>query len=486
MPPKVVRRPVKRPAARGGARKRHSQSEKPEDEDVKESTSFQLFSEVDLRTLPQIGGVVMQEATYYGRTCPTAGHFVGLSSEGDNVFARLKVSGTKHEELLRVLSGKRERVVQVHLCEEGCTGQLSDEVLLHSQGFEPVDLQRVPWLTNLQAVQMPEEADDEMAALRAERERLEKESKDKSKKEEKKMKKKKKRGEADEMRRSKSPREEAEDLEVGQRPLELIFKNTGMDPDPVRRAKVLKRARRLGKMGKKKKKKKDKSSSTSNGASSSSSTATSDEDYGADGLFEEEKHLRAIWKKCPGALAARSIQEIKRNLVSSAGTLWEVNKAALPPLYTQYGRQVVMTGMSASLQQETLTLCQGLDPLARGSVASCMDLLNQRLKSLEALGRGAHWSYCRQHELVRVEEGGMTEEQERLSAARRAREEERLKGLIARPQGGKGAESSQGGKTRKGKEKGTHKGQAGDGNKGKGNQGGREDAKAGWPKKTDK
>lgn len=95
-------------------------------------------------------------------------------------------------------------------------------------------------------------------------------------------------------------------------------------------------------------------------------------------------------------MAVRSIQEIKikRNM-TSAGTVWDVNKASLP-------------------QQESLTVCQGPDLLAQGCVASCMDLLNQRLKSLEALGKGVHWTLCRQYEVVKVEEGGMTEETEKL------------------------------------------------------------------------
>lgn len=285
---------------------------------------------------------------------------------------------------------------------------------------------------------------------------------------------------------TKSPKKEDEQLEVGQRPLEDIFKFTGMDPDPSRRAKILKRARRLGKKGKKRSKKKEKASSSSRRSSSTSSTSSGSSDYGEEGLFEEEKRLRSIWKRCPGALAARSIQEIKKNLVTSAGTVWDINKAALPPLYTQYGRQVVMQGMSASLQQESLTICQGLDLLAQGYVASCMDLLNQRLKSLEALGKGAHWTLCRQFELIKVDEGGMTEEQERLGAARRAKEEERLKSLMSRGPGGKGTDSSGGGKNRKGKDsKGANKGSPGESGKGKG-QGGREENRGQWQKKNEK
>ena len=446
------------------------------------------FVDIDPRELIRQGPIVLQEALYYGRTAPIAGHVKSLFTEGDQFYARMKVSGTKHEELLRVLSGRRDREVKIHLCDAHCTGQLTDEVLVHASKFEKVDLEKLPWLTNLRAVGPLEEEPDDLRPLREEQRRMEEEFQEKEKKEKKLKKKRKKReAEAEDGRPTKSPKRPMEDLEVGQKALEEVFRDTGMDPNPERRMKILKKARRIGKRDKKKKKKKERESSSAGDSSSSSTSSSSSADYGEAGLFTEEMRLRAIWKKCPGALTARSIQEIKKNLLTSAGTVWEVNKASLPPIYTQYGRQSVMPGMSASLQQESLTLCQCLDLLAQGKVASSMDVLNQRLKSLEALGRGAHWTLCRQYELVKVDDGGMAEEQEKLAAARRAKEEERLRSLMSRPQSGKGTENALGGKTRKGKEgKGANKGQSGDGSKGKGGSAGKEDSRGSWQKKTEK
>ena len=183
---------------------------------------------------------------------------------------------------------------------------------------------------------------------------------------------------------------------IGRKPVEDVFKDTGMDPEPSRRARVLKRARRIGK----KRKKKDKGSSSSSDSSRSSLTdygnESSEEEKKLRAIFEEEKKLRAIWLRCQGC----------RHLY---------NREASPS-----------------------AICQGLDLLVQGCVASCMDLLNQRLKSLEALGKGAHWPLRMQYELVKVKEGGMTEETEKLGAARRAREEERMRSLMMRPQGTKG------------------------------------------------
>ena len=84
---------------------------------------------------------------------------------------------------------------------------------------------------------------------------------------------------------------------------------------------------------------------------------------------------------------------------------------------------------------------------------------------------------ARQMELCRVENTGISEEGEALAAAKRAREEDRLRSLVRRPSGSKGGETFQEGKTRKGKEKGTGRGSANEGGRGKGGQGGKEEPK---------
>lgn len=50
----------------------------------------------------------------------------------------------------------------------------------------------------------------------------------------------------------------------------------------------------------------------------------------------------------------------------------------------------------------------------------------------------AHIGVCRDMELVRVDNPGMSEEGEALAAARLAREEDKLKSLMGRPAYGKG------------------------------------------------
>ena len=87
-----------------------------------------------------------------------------------------------------------------------------------------------------------------------------------------------------------------------------------------------------------------------------------------------------------------------------------------------------------------------------------------------------HWSTGRQLELVRSDPFSIAEGSEALGAARRAREEERLRSLLSKAPGTKSGDGSYGGKNRKGKSAG--KGKPEEGGKGRGGDGrGRDDAK---------
>lgn len=482
MPPK--RGGLRRPAAAQPVQRRPARREDGEAKEEEAERKVKSFEEVNPREVASLAAIYLPEANYYGRKVAVAGQVKGIRTEGGAWFVEVEATGTRDEELLRVLTGRRDKVVSVHMCGRDCPQVLTDETLLHALKFEEVTLDTEAWMTNLKAERAVVVAEDEMRELRREQERMDKVPEKEPGKKDKKEAKRKRKERSEEGRDSKSPKKEEEEREPGQKSLEDVFKDTGMDPNPKRRSKILKRARKIAKKGKKSKKKKEKNSSSASGGSTSSSSSSSSLELGDSGIFEDEKKLRTVWKKCPGSLSSRSIQEIKRSLLTSSGMAWELNKSALPPIYLHYGRQVVMQGMGASMQQEVVTVCMTLDLLAQGKIASAMDVMSQRLKSLEALGRGAHWSMCRQYELVKVEDGGMTESQEKLAAARQAREEDRLKSLMLRAPTGKGGDFSQGGKSRKGKDsKGGGKNQPPDAGKNRGGQGGKDDPKTQWQKK---
>lgn len=182
-------------------------------------------------------------------------------------------------------------------------------------------------------------------------------------------------------------------------------------------------------------------------------------------------------KRYPGVLAAQAIIEAKDRLVTGAGTMWSQEKETLAPVLTHYCRQSLIGNMAPAMAQEALTVCSTLDLLLQGKVAAAADVLAQRAKSLESHSKGAHWSVGRQLELIKLEGGGIAESAESLDAARRAREEDKLRTMLNRPTGGRGNEGqgSGGGKGKKGKDKSSGKGKAEETNKAKGGDGGKKD-----------
>jgi len=113
-----------------------------------------------------------------------------------------------------------------------------------------------------------------------------------------------------------------------------------------------------------------------------------------------------------------------------------------------------------------------------GKPAWAADVLAQRLKALESLSRGTHWTIARQLELIRSDPQSITGEGEGMDAAKAAKEEEKLRSSLSRT-----GDLRSGIKGKKGKDsKGTGKGGNDDGGRGKGGAGKRE-SKGEWQKK---
>ena len=473
----------RRPAVAGGILKRPAHRRLSPKEDEEEEKGHPLL-DLRVQDMHQLGPVYLADARYYSRLVQVAGHLVNSRMEEGELFVDMKVTGVKDDDLLRVLSGTPEKRLQVHCCREDCSRGLTNSHLVHARFFEPVDLKRVPWLTNLEAVTpgAAQEVEDEMESLRRLQETIAEADKKPKKEASKKEKKKRKMEERqkEEGRTRESPRKRRGEQVPGQKSLAEVFGSTGLDPDPDRRSRFLKKAKKLSR-SKKKKKKKDSSGGSDSESSSSSSSSSSKMEGGA-GLFNEEDKLQRIWKKYPGVLTAGAVREARQVLMNQAGTLWEINQSELPPLFTQYCRQQILGPLSVSpaLTQEILTLSQALDHLLLGRVSAAADILCQRIKCDESLARGCHWTVGRQLELIHSEQFSIAEGSEALSAARRAKDEEKLKSLLSKGGGAKGSGNYDAGKGRKGKEgKSTGKGRVEEGNRGKGGDGrGRDDGRA--------
>lgn len=433
--------------------------------------------DLSLIDLQKLGFIKLEAATYFGRIVKVAGEVKSVSMEGLQLFLEMRAAGTTDEGLLRALGGGPDRALRVHVCDAACEKSLTGDRLVHAEEAVKVSRTDEDWLTNVEEV-VPELAkDDELRILReaaGEPTGVEQPPKTKSKKKEKKEK--KARALAEEKA---APLEVRDYAERGVMDLRGLFEGTGLDPDAKARGKLMKKARRIGHS--KKKKKKKASGSSSVGSSSSSSSSSSMSQAGA-GLFDNEQRLLVLWKKYPGVLTAQAVSEAKDRLLTSAGTMWSEDRSKLAPVLTHYCRQVLISNMAPPMAQEALTVCATLDMLLQGRAAAAADILSQRAKSLEAHSRGAHWSVGRQLELIKLESSGIAESGENLNAARRAREEDKLKTMLSRPGTGRGGDApfSGGGKGKKGKDKGTSKGKAEETNRAKGGDAKREDT---WKKK---
>lgn len=277
MPPKIARRALRRPAAAAPRLRRPAARDEGEEEE-EAAAPPRLLSALTFPELKKLGPVCLQDSKYYGRTIHLAGRLRQAKIEEGEMYVDLTVTGTKDDELLRVLTGTPSRKVSIHCCTEECSGLLTDPLLVHGPTFDKTDLKNLPWLTNLEAVatERAEPGRDELAELR----RMQvaatgadaKEKKNASKKEKKKR-------SADEMRAEEgrlgeSPNVKSTSLEQGQKALNEVYSGTGLDPNPSRREKILKKAKKIGKSKKKKKKKASSGSSVEEASSTTSSSSS--------------------------------------------------------------------------------------------------------------------------------------------------------------------------------------------------------------------
>ena len=129
-----------------------------------------------------------------------------------------------------------------------------------------------------------------------------------------------------------------------------------------------------------------------------------------------------------------------------------------------------MPKMGGAMGRESQTLCYAQDLLIQGRIAEACDVVTQRLKGLEAIANGGHFSVTQRQELVPTDTLAMSTPMESLEASRLQREEQRARMASSRPWERRGDwekrhdEPKGKGKSKeakgKGKQKGEHQGQA--------------------------
>lgn len=397
--------------------------------------------------------------------------------EGPHQELTLKLTGTNHEKLQSWGATHRGAPLRVHLCSRLCGGEKVEDDYFHAhQAIKVATGKEEPWMKSL------EMALDEVPELRRalgvadEREKSpEGETRGKSpgkkgkKKEKEKERKKKKDEKAREkrVRKEKKEKKKEPDVDIDQsassssssssrsmlrrghskKGLAAVFGKTGLDPDPKVRRKLRKRVRKS--LRKAKKKKKD--SESSRGSTSSSLGS-------GDHLFQEDKKVKVIGTRMPGALTAQSVEEMQESLLTASGQVWNSQEGAVPPIAVHYFRTVLQPRMSGGIAREALTLSTLIDMALQGRMAESLDIGIQRLKALELMARGSDFRVAQRLELCPLELDAMASSMERREAIQESREEAKLR-----------YQSAKGGDPWRGEWKGSGKdswGKKGDGKKG--------------------
>lgn len=429
-----MRRPAARPArirARPAAR----------DDPLSISEQFQSGAKVQsynvgIEAISPGSLIEICEGSYWTEECPAVVRVERLSLLSTGRYVVGAVTGTKSETLLRYLSGETDKTVSVHLCQEGCTGELVGERDLHARTVRHLGAEfNELWQSNLTPVA---DESDELMGLRkklatvAEQDKQKAEEKDEAGKGKKSEEKKARRGrsETSSTSRRKKKKKRRKIKADGTKKRKDLYSNTGLDPSPEVRAHFRRRAKRLGK----RKRTRSSSSSRSKSDDSEQGSAGGSGPHSG-GLFGSDLRAAEIAKSLPGALSNAALEEMRDQLISHTGGLYSVDDSELPPLVLQYFRSHLQGRMSAAMGREASTLSYICDLLILARPAEALDVGIQRLKSLTAMADGASSQVAGKLELL-PHTGSFLTREETQEAARDAHAD--LKVRSSTYKGGKG------------------------------------------------
>lgn len=422
--------------------------------------------------------LVLLDASYFRNKCNVAGKVKSIEALGPDRYLFLQLTGTNNEDMLKVCTAKPGEPFKVHLCVRGCGEEESGDFMIHAQKGRVVqDLSlEEDWILNLESVKGPPGV-DELALLREREKKPEappekdkekvdssssssrskkkkKKRKKSKKKEERKSKKRKKEDEA-EAKSSKAKKEEEKRAD-GRSPmvdstkgLESLFGGTGLDPRERVRRRVVRRARTyLKKRGKEK-------SSNSDSSSTSRSSSKEGEDQEEMSLFQETGKCRALYERYPGVLAQASLVAMREALMLEMGAEAEVKGPRASAM--MYARQQLAKKATGPVLREVLNLCTALDHIKKGNPSRAADVICQRLKSLELILGGTHWSVAQRLECTSQDSPTISSHSELKSAQKETFEEVRLRQLASHA-GPRADDKIKGGKGKNKEDKDNRKG----------------------------
>lgn len=404
-------------------------------------------------------GLLVFEGHYWDEKVIVAGKVEGFETRGEEGFLRVVAQGTQSETLLKYLGGASERRLWVHLCGAPCEALIWEDGVIHITQWRKAPEPLEPWMTNLLEVRAGAAEADELARLRAEAQKAEDKIPRKEDVEEKDKRSKPRKRKRSRRRKSSETRSRTRKMRVRpQKKAEELYKDTGMDTRLEVRKKFLRKAK---KKTKKKGKKKDSSSESQSSSKSSHDSGGGAASSGTQRLklFSEDTVIQEVAENYPGTLTTSWVTSCQDHLLQSRGEVETLHDGALPALARKYVRMILYHRMSPPMQREALTLSTALDYLVKARPSEACDLIVQRLKSLEAMVGGVHFSVATRMELLGDERTMAASTQEALEAAKRASEMEKTFNRASKPMG-RVWENPGGGK-------GNPKGNKGDGKKGK-------------------
>ena len=228
----------------------------------------------------------------------------------------------------------------------------------------------------------------------------------------------------DKKKKKKVEKEKEKDMRGATKDLTAVFGGMALDPSPQKRRAIKKKAKKTAK----KRRQKGGGSSSTGGSSSGSSGSPAE----VGRLFGDEIRVKTVWTKHPGALTLNTVEAMQTAVVMQSGQPWDLDLTSIPPIFSQYWRLVLQSKMSGPMGREAQTLCY-LQDLLQGRISSACDVATQRLKSLEQISGGGHFTIAQRQELVPLDNQALATPVETLEASRLYQAEVKARVASSRP-----------------------------------------------------
>lgn len=121
---------------------------------------------MELKTLQGLKVVHIQGKSWESEA-EVVGEITGMLMGEDGAWVTLRTHGTSTESILKFISGRTRKELQVHLCDKPCSNQTWSDTTFHAERLKAVEYEDLPWGRNLE-ISVREAERDELEGLRRE------------------------------------------------------------------------------------------------------------------------------------------------------------------------------------------------------------------------------------------------------------------------------------------------------------------------------